>query len=355
VRVAARAAGRTVAVLADLQGPKIRLGEFAQGKATLETGAEFTISTESVIGDAHAASTTYEGLAHDVRPGDAVLIADGLVRLAAERVAGPRVTCRVIEGGPEHGDHLIWRTPAPGAPILLVGHHDTVFPPGHFEGWREADGKATGPGALDMKGGLSVIRGALAALEEVGVLAQLPIAVISVGDEETGSPSSTPHLKDLATGAACALVFESGRAGDAIITRRKGVGAMTVTARGKAAHAGNHVHDRYFAPRTLVHPFDPAKDDTVSVRDYLVSAGADRCEVEAEISMAMVMGEKTKLVFSFRESTINFRAAGKAWARDAGSVEELIRCRRPQSDILFHRKPVRKCRFPQWATIAEVS
>ena len=99
VRVAARAAGRTVAVLADLQGPKIRLGEFAQGKATLETGAEFTISTESVIGDAHAASTTYEGLAHDVRPGDAVLIADGLVRLAAERVAGPRVTCRVIEGG----------------------------------------------------------------------------------------------------------------------------------------------------------------------------------------------------------------------------------------------------------------
>jgi hypothetical protein len=68
-----------------------------------------------------------------------------------------------------------------------------------------------------------------------------------------------------------------------------------------------------------------------------------------------LMGEKTKLVFSFRESTINFRAAGKAWARDAGSVEELIRCRRPQSDILFHRKPVRKSRFPQWATIAEVS
>ena len=68
-----------------------------------------------------------------------------------------------------------------------------------------------------------------------------------------------------------------------------------------------------------------------------------------------LMGEKTKLVFSFRESTINFRAAGKAWARDAGSVEELIRRRRPQAGILFHRKPVKKSRHPQWATIVEVS
>ena len=46
----------------------------------------------------------------------------------------------------------------PGAPIVLVGHHDTVFPPGHFEGWREEGGRAIGPGALDMKGGLAIIR-----------------------------------------------------------------------------------------------------------------------------------------------------------------------------------------------------
>src|SRR5882672_7109728 len=87
--------------------------------------------------------------------------------LLREAYALPSLSCRVIEGGPEHGDHLLWRTPAAGAPILLIGHHDTVFPPGHFEGWREDDGRATGPGALDMKGGLSVIRAALAALDEV--------------------------------------------------------------------------------------------------------------------------------------------------------------------------------------------
>ena len=155
----------------------------------------------------------------------------------------PSLTCDVLPGGEGFGDHLIWRTRAPGKPILLVGHHDTVFPPGHFEGWREADGRAVGPGALDMKGGLAVIHAALAALEAVGLLATLPIMVVSVAEEEVGSPSSTVHLQRVAAGAACALVFESGRAADAIITRRKGVGALTVTARGKAAHAGNHHRD----------------------------------------------------------------------------------------------------------------
>ena len=63
-------------------------------------------------------------------------------------------------------------TAAAGAPIVLVGHHDTVFPPGHFEGWKEDGGRAIGPGALDMKGGLAIIRTALAALDEAGVLAR---------------------------------------------------------------------------------------------------------------------------------------------------------------------------------------
>src|SRR5258706_14458618 len=81
-----------------------------------------------------------------------------------------------------YGDHMIWRTPASGPKILLVGHHDTVFPPGHFEGWREDAGRAVGPGALDMKGGLAAIRTALAALDDVGGLARLPLAVICVGD-----------------------------------------------------------------------------------------------------------------------------------------------------------------------------
>src|SRR3569832_443698 len=160
-----------------------------------------------------------------------------------EAFALPSLGCEVVPGGEGFGDHLIWRTKAPGKPIVLVGHHDTVFPPGHFEGWREEAGRAIGPGALDMKGGLAVIHAALSALEAAGMLAHLPIAVVCVAEEAVGSPTSKPHLKRIAKDAQCALVFESGRAADAIITRRKGVGAMTVTAHGKAAHAGNNHKD----------------------------------------------------------------------------------------------------------------
>ncbi|HEY6867677.1 MAG TPA: pyruvate kinase, partial [Candidatus Eisenbacteria bacterium] len=104
VREASDASGRAIAVLADLQGPKIRLGTFASGPVTLAAGAEFTITTEPVAGDASHASTTYEALARDVRPGDTLLIDDGLVRLEALATDGRAVRCRVVEGG-EISDH----------------------------------------------------------------------------------------------------------------------------------------------------------------------------------------------------------------------------------------------------------
>jgi glutamate carboxypeptidase len=187
----------------------------------------------------------------------------------------PSLACSVVPGGAEYGDHLIWKTPAAATapPILLIGHHDTVFPPGHFEGWREDGGKAIGPGVLDMKGGLSVIRGVLAALEEVGALAALPLVVVSVADEEIGSPGSAPHLQEVARGAACALVFESGRAADAIITRRKGVGAMTVVAHGKAAHAGNNHKDGANAIWAIAKFVDAAQRLTDYGRGRTVNVG----------------------------------------------------------------------------------
>ena len=100
VRAASDASGRAVGILADLQGPKIRLGTFAKGPVMLATGAEFTITTEPSVGDAKHASTTYEALARDVKPGDTLLIDDGLVRLEAIATDGRAVRCRVIEGGP---------------------------------------------------------------------------------------------------------------------------------------------------------------------------------------------------------------------------------------------------------------
>ena len=204
---------------------------------------------------------------------------EGVDRVGAmlrEAFALPSLSCTAISGGTTYGQHLVWRTPAAASkpPILLVGHHDTVFPPGHFEGWREQGDRAIGPGALDMKGGLAVICTVLAALDQAGALADLPIIVVSVSDEEVGSPSSAPHLRELARGAACALVFESGRINDMIITRRKGTGAMTVTAHGKAAHAGNNHKDGANAIWALAKFIDAAQRLTSYERGVTVNVGS---------------------------------------------------------------------------------
>src|SRR5665648_311765 len=100
VRAAAKASGRAVAVLVDLQGPKIRLGRFAEDKVQLDEGDIFTITTEDVPGTKELASTTYKGLPGDARVGDRILIDDGRVAVRITAVEGPRVITRVEVGGP---------------------------------------------------------------------------------------------------------------------------------------------------------------------------------------------------------------------------------------------------------------
>ncbi|MFD1831932.1 pyruvate kinase [Streptomyces desertarenae] len=99
VRRAAEETGRSVGVLADLQGPKIRLGRFREGPVLLERGDEFTITTEDVEGDREQCGTTYEGLADDVSPGETILVDDGRVALRVTAVDGPRIRTEVAEGG----------------------------------------------------------------------------------------------------------------------------------------------------------------------------------------------------------------------------------------------------------------
>ncbi|WP_328916245.1 MULTISPECIES: pyruvate kinase [unclassified Streptomyces] len=99
VRKVAEETGRAVGVLADLQGPKIRLGKFADGPVELVAGDEFTITTEDVAGDRSICGTTYKGLPGDVSQGDPILINDGNVALRVIEVEGPRVRSLVVEGG----------------------------------------------------------------------------------------------------------------------------------------------------------------------------------------------------------------------------------------------------------------
>jgi len=99
VRAASDAVGRSVGVLADLQGPKIRLATFPGGSVWLKAGNEFVITTEDIPGTDREAATTYQGLADDVRAGDHILIDDGHVQLDVLGVTGQRVRTRVVVGG----------------------------------------------------------------------------------------------------------------------------------------------------------------------------------------------------------------------------------------------------------------
>jgi glutamate carboxypeptidase len=140
--------------------------------------------------------------------------------------------------GRDFGDHLVFASRAEGPFAFLIGHSDTVFPPGTFEGYRADGDRAMGPGVLDMKGGLVVGLFALRALAQAGLLDRIAVRGIVVGDEEAGSPESQPLTVERVRGASAALGLESGRSRDLIVTRRKGIASLDVRASGVAAHAG---------------------------------------------------------------------------------------------------------------------
>ncbi|MEO8346040.1 MAG: pyruvate kinase [Betaproteobacteria bacterium] len=99
VRECAQRLGREVAVMADLQGPKIRIGKFADGKIRLEPGQSFILDAECEQGDNQRVGLDYKELPQDVAPGAVLLLDDGLIRLNVESVDGPRILTRVVLGG----------------------------------------------------------------------------------------------------------------------------------------------------------------------------------------------------------------------------------------------------------------
>lgn len=99
IRAAARATGRPVAILADLPGPKMRLGRLDPEPIELEAGDRLTLTSEAVTGTRERVSTSFARLPKVVKPGDRLYLNDGLVQLTVERVAGPDVHCRVTVGG----------------------------------------------------------------------------------------------------------------------------------------------------------------------------------------------------------------------------------------------------------------
>ena len=116
VRRASDEVGHAIGILADLQGPKIRLGRFADGPIHLERGDRFTITTDDVEGNQEICSTTHKGLTEDAIPGEIILIDDGKIAMRVLEVKGTNVHLETIEGGPVSNSKGI---NLPGVPVSV--------------------------------------------------------------------------------------------------------------------------------------------------------------------------------------------------------------------------------------------
>lgn len=142
------------------------------------------------------------------------------------------------------GDLLLakWNETAPGKPIMFLIHIDTVWPLGTLAerpARIDADGKIYGPGAVDMKGGITLVLSALRGLKERGELPNRPIWVMMTTDEEVGSIYSHDHIEEAAKQAGLVLVMEPATQEEALKTWRKGIATYRLDIEGLPSHAGN--------------------------------------------------------------------------------------------------------------------
>ena len=170
---------------------------------------------------------------------DAVAKSAELVAAVGERhlgQLGAAPELLVIDGR----SHVRWRI-GPGEPrVLVLAHHDTVWPLGSLEThpFTVTDGVLRGPGCLDMKTGLVLAFHALAVLGSAQGGLPGGVTLLVTGDEELGSPSSRGLIEAEAAGCRAALILEAAGDGGALKTARKGVSLYQVHAIGRAAHAG---------------------------------------------------------------------------------------------------------------------
>lgn len=161
-----------------------------------------------------------------------------LVSAEGERLIGVPVERLPSPGAPA----LRWELPAidsDARPVVLLAHLDTVWPAGTTERWpfSVSEGRASGPGAFDMKAGLVQAWFALAELTRSG-LPHAPVVLLVTADEEIGSPAGRALVEAAAGSARAVLVLEASATGGALKVARKGVGNYWLHVTGRAAHAG---------------------------------------------------------------------------------------------------------------------
>jgi glutamate carboxypeptidase len=175
-------------------------------------------------------------------PSDDAAAVNRFVELLSDLVT-PHAKVKTVPGG-KFGKHLLCEFPAAkrnAGQVLVLSHSDTVWPMGTLRTmpFREAEGRLWGPGTLDMKGGIAIVLFAMRALREMEIPLPHKVLLQVNSDEEVGSGSSRPLTEKNARASKAVYVVEpgTGLAGK-LKTARKGVGAYTVSVKGRAAHAG---------------------------------------------------------------------------------------------------------------------
>ena len=197
-------------------------------------------------------------------------------------------------------------------PVMLLGHLDTVWPMGTLRTmpFRIAEGRAWGPGVLDMKAGVGMALTAVEVLRETGGLRR-PVVLLLTSDEEVGSTASRAIVEKLARTCAAVFVLEpaQGLAG-AYKTARKGVGDYTVRVQGVASHAGVDFTRGHSAVHELAWQIEKIRGFTELERGLTVNAGVIRG------------GTRTNVIAAEAEAEVDVRIAR---AQDAARIEKKFR------------------------------
>ncbi|HEX3978344.1 MAG TPA: M20/M25/M40 family metallo-hydrolase [Solirubrobacteraceae bacterium] len=231
---------------------------------TMVAAIERLAAIDSGSGDDHGITRVCEAFA------DVLTTAGFVVRPRAEGGLGAALTLPGTGGGR----------------VLLLGHADTVWPSGTAATWASArgDGMLHGPGVGDMKGCLVMAAHAAAAARDAGALAGVgEVELLVIPDEELGSVASRPWIEERAAGAAGCLGLEAGWPGGGVVVERGAVGAVTVIAAGRTAHAAGHEGRGASAVAALAPLVTALEALSRSEEDVLVSVGVFRGGVARQV------------------------------------------------------------------------
>ncbi len=201
----------------------------------------------------------------------------------------------------EFGDHLVFenRREAKGPQVLLVGHMDTVFPSDtDFTDFKRQGRTATGPGVIDMKGGLTAGIFALAALRDLGLLETLPVVFVFNSEEEVGSPTSGALIRSEAKKSAFAFVLEAGGLDGQVVTARKGNLSAVLTVTGRSGHAAFAGPEKASAVLELAHRIVAVEELNRPQRGVTVNVG----RIEGGLGPNTVPGRAEALIDTRFES-----------------------------------------------------